>query len=204
MATDQTDDARQPDDTQRFSAALGAALRHHWVLFLSEGIALVVLGLLAILVPATASIAATLLFGWILLISGVIGLATTYRARHAPGVAWSLVSAIIGIGAGVLLLVRPLLGLWSLTAILIAFFFLEGIASIFYALEHRKALSGRWGWMCVSGIIDVALAAILFAGLPGTAAWALGVLLGVNLLFGGWAMIVMALAARPRSPDAPA
>ncbi len=194
----------QPDDVRRISAALGTTLRHHWVLFLSEGIALVILGILAILVPAMASIAATLLFGWILLISGVIGLISTYRARHAPGVAWSIASAIIGIAAGVLLLGRPFLGLLSLTAVLIAFLFLEGIVSIFYALEHRKAPSGRWGWMCASGIIDIVLAAILFAGLPGTAAWALGVLLGVNLLFGGWAMIVMALAARPRSPDAPA
>jgi uncharacterized membrane protein HdeD (DUF308 family) len=193
-----------PDNVRRMSAAFGTTVRHHWVLFLSEGIALVVLGILAILVPAIASIAATLLFGWILLLSGVIGLVATYRARHAPGVGWSLASAIVGIAAGVLLVGRPLLGLFSLTAVLIAFLFLEGIVSVFYALEHRKALSGRWGWVCASGVIDVALAAILFAGLPGTAAWALGVLLGVNLLFGGWAMIVMALAARPRSPDAPA
>lgn len=194
----------QTDDIGRMSATLGATLRHHWVLFLSEGIALAVLGILAILVPVVASIAAELLFGWILLISGLVGLVTTYRARHAPGVGWSLASAIVGIAAGVLLLARPLLGLWSLTAVLIAFLLLEGIVSIFYALEHRKALSGRWGWMGASGVLDVVLAAILLAGLPGTAAWALGIVLGVNLLFGGWAMIVMALAARPRSPDTPA
>jgi uncharacterized membrane protein HdeD (DUF308 family) len=193
-----------PDDLQRMSAALRTTLRHHWGLFLTEGIALVVLGILAILVPAVASIAATLLFGWILLLSGLLGLVTTYRARHAPGVWWSLASAIVGIAAGVLLVGRPLLGLWSLTAVLIAFLFLEGVVSIFYALEHRKAPSGRWGWMCASGVIDIALAAILLAGLPGTATWALGVLLGVNLLFGGWAMIVMALGARARSPGAPA
>lgn len=194
----------QTDDIARMSAALRTTLRHHWKLFLSEGIVLIVLGLLAILVPAVASIAATLLFGWLLLISGLIGLLTTYRARHAPGAGWSLASAIVGIAAGVLLVGRPLLGLWSLTAVLIGFLFLEGIVSIFYALEHRRAPSGRWGWMGVSGLIDIALAAILFAGLPGTAAWALGLLLGVNLLFGGWAMIVMALAARPGTPDAPA
>jgi uncharacterized membrane protein HdeD (DUF308 family) len=69
--------------------------------------------------------------------------------------------------------------------------------SIMYALEHRSALSGRWGWMLASGIVDVILGILLLAGLPGTALWALGLLVGINLLFGGWALILMALHARP-------
>ena len=95
-----------------------------------------------------------------------------------------------------MLLVWPLTGTLSLTLVLIAFFIVEGIASIMYAIEHRNQLSGRWGWMLVSGIIDLILAGIIFAGLPGTAAWALGLLVGINMLFGGGAMIGMALAAR--------
>jgi uncharacterized membrane protein HdeD (DUF308 family) len=71
-----------------------------------------------------------------------------------------------------------------------------------YALEHRNALSGRWGWMLASGIIDVGLAVLLFIGLPGTALWALGLILGINLIFGGWALIFMALHARPASAAA--
>jgi uncharacterized membrane protein HdeD (DUF308 family) len=72
----------------------------------------------------------------------------------------------------------------------------EGIASIMYAIEHRNQLSGRWGWMLISGIIDLILAGIIFAGLPGTAVWALGLLVGINMVFGGAALIGMALAAR--------
>lgn len=183
-------------EAQEVGAAIRTTLHRHWGLFLAEGIILVVLGILALLAPEMASIAATLLFGWLLLISGIVGLISTIRARHAPGFGWSLASAVIGIVAGVLLLGWPLRGVFSLTAVLIAFLVLEGVVSIFYALEHRKALSGRWGWMLASGIIDLCLAAIIFARLPGTALWALGLIVGVNLIFGGWALIAMALHAR--------
>jgi len=82
--------------------------------------------------------------------------------------------------------------------VLITFLAIEGAVTILYALEHRNALSGRWGWMLSSGVLDLLLAVLLFAGLPGTALWAIGVIVGINLLFGGWALILMALHARPR------
>jgi uncharacterized membrane protein HdeD (DUF308 family) len=186
----------QTTDVERVAAAVSATIHKHWVLFLVEGILLTVLGMLAILLPAVASLAATLIFGWILLLSGGMGLVTTLRARHAPGFGWSLLSALIGLVAGVLLLARPVLGTLSLTAVLIAFLMAEGVVSIFYAIEHRKGFSAGWGWMLASGLLDLVLAVILLAGLPGTAVWALGVLLGVNMIVGGAALISMALQAR--------
>ncbi len=196
MATDPAGDLRQ------IRSAFRQTVSHHWVLFLCEGIALLILGGLAIVVPVLASLAATVLFGWLLLLSGVIGLIATVRARHAPGLWWSLLSALLGIAAGAVLLGWPAQGLFSLTAVLIVFLFIEGLLSIFYALEHRKGVSGRWGWMLASGLVDLVLGAILVAGLPGSAAWALGLLIGVNMIFGGWALIVMALAARPAGVSA--
>ena len=189
--------ATQPDEMREVRVQFSGAVRRHWGLFLSEGIALVILGVLAIMAPTIASVAATVLFGWILLLSGVIGLIATLRARAAPGFGWSLLSALVGIAAGVLLLGWPLSGAESLTAVLIAFLLLEGAVSILYALEHRKAPSGRWGWMLASGILDILLGLLLLIGLPGTALWALGLLVGINMLFGGWALILMALHARP-------
>jgi len=186
----------QPVNPENLGRALAGALHEHWVLFLIEGIILVILGAAAIAVPWLATLAAEIFIGWIFLISGIVGLITTFWARHAPGFWWSLVSAIIAIAAGVVLLAWPITGTLSLTLVLIAFFVVEGIASILYAIEHRAQLSGRWGWMLVSGIIDLILAAIIFAGLPGTAAWALGLLVGINMVFGGAALIAMALAAR--------
>jgi uncharacterized membrane protein HdeD (DUF308 family) len=194
--------AARSDDVRESGSQIGGAVRRHWVLFLSEGIVLVIFGVLALLAPVIASVAATVLFGWLLLLSGIVGLVTTFRARHAPGFWWSLLSAVIGIVAGVLLLGWPLLGTFSLVAVLIAFLLAEGAVSILYALEHRNALSGRWGWMLTSGIVDVVLGVVLFIGLPGTALWALGLLLGINLIFSGWALIFMALHARPTSAAA--
>lgn len=175
---------------------IASAIHEHWVLFLIEGIILVILGVVAILVPLIATLAFTILVGWLFLISGIVGLITTFWARHAPGFWWSLISAVIGILAGLALLASPVVGALSLTLVLIAFFVIEGVASIMYAVDHRRQLTGSWGWMLISGIIDIILAGIILAGLPETAVWALGLLVGINMLFGGGALIAMALAAR--------
>jgi uncharacterized membrane protein HdeD (DUF308 family) len=188
---------------QSFDAArdaIGKIVRDHWKLFLIEGIILVVLGLLAVAVPIVAGLAVAILFGWLFLISGIVGLVTTIAMRRAPGFWWSLLSAVLGIAVGGWLLVQPALGLVSLTYLLIAFFIIEGIATIMFALEHKGALSGRWGWMLVSGIVDLFLAAVILVGLPGTVAWALGLIVGINMVFGGASMIGMALAAHAEMP----
>lgn len=186
----------QQPDFQQVQRAVAGALREHWKMYLIEGIVLLVLGALAVLVPAIATLAVTILIGWLFFISGVVGLVSTFWMRHAPGFWWSLLSGILGIVAGLVLLVSPLSGALSLTLVLIAFFIIEGAASIMFALDHRRELSGQWGWMLVSGIIDLALAVMIFAGLPSTAAWAVGLLVGINMLFGGAALIAMALHAR--------
>jgi uncharacterized membrane protein HdeD (DUF308 family) len=169
-------------------------------LFLTEGIVLLALGILAIVVPPIATIAVEVLIGWLLLMSGIVGLVATLRMRGAPGFWWSMVSAVLGIVAGIVLLRWPLSGAVSLTLILTVFLVIEGVATILYALEHKREVSGRWGVMLVSGIIDLFLAGMIFAGLPGTAAWAIGLLIGINLVFGGSALIAMALHARNIPP----
>lgn len=183
-------------DAEEIGRAVAGAIHEHWVLFLVEGIVLVLLGLAAIALPLIATIALTIIIGWLFLISGIVGLITTFWMRQAPGFWWSLLSALVGIGAGIVLLAWPISGSISLTLVLIAFFVVEGIVTIMYAIDHRGQASARWGWMLVSGVVDLILAAIIFSGLPGTALWALGLLVGINLLFGGSALIAMALSAR--------
>lgn len=184
---------QQPNTVQ---AALRTTVREHFTLFLVEGIVLIILGALAILLPPIATIAATIVLGWIFLVSGIMGLIATFGARGAPGFWWALLSGLLATAAGLVLLVQPVSGALSLTLVMIAFFIVEGVATIMYALEHRRELSGRWEWMLVSGIVDLILAAIIWMGFPGTAAWALGLMLGINLLFGGTALVAMALHAR--------
>jgi uncharacterized membrane protein HdeD (DUF308 family) len=185
-----------PSDIDRFERRAMVALRDGWRFLLIEGIILLVLGAAAIIVPPIATLAVAIILGWLFLISGIVGLVMTFMMRHAPGFWWSLFSAAIGIAAGIALLGWPGAGVLSLTLLLIAFFILEGVATIMYALDHRRELSGRWGLVLASGIVDLALAAVIFAGLPGTAAWALGLLVGINMLFGGAALIGLALHAR--------
>jgi len=188
--------SEQPFSPTDVRAAVSRAIHRHWGLFLGEGIVLILLGTFAVLIPEVASVAATVVFGWILLISGVVGLIATFRAQGSPGFVWSLISAILGIAAGVVLLSMPVQGTLTLTAVLIAFLLVEGVATLLFALEHRKGSSGRWSWVLTSGIVDLVLGLMLLAGLPGTAAWALGLLIGINMIFGGWSLVWMALHAR--------
>ena len=153
-------------------------------------------GATAVVLPPLATLAVTILFGWLFLVSGIVGLITTFWMRHAPGFWWSL---DFGGSRALWLAAYCWLRLWpelSLTLLLIAFFIVEGAASIMFAFDHRRELSGQWGWMLASGIIDLALALMIFAGLPSTAAWALGLLVGINMIFGGAALIAMSLHAR--------
>jgi uncharacterized membrane protein HdeD (DUF308 family) len=138
----------------------------------------------------------TILLGWLFLISGIAGLALTFWAREMPGFWWSLISAALAVLAGIVLLAQPAQGTLTLTIVVGAYFLAEGVATIMYALEHRRELSGRWSWMLIAGLMDLLIAFIIITGLPGSALWAIGLLVGINLLFGGATLIGMALAAR--------
>ena len=173
-----------------------AAVRAHWKAFLIEGILLVILGLAAMIVPPLASLAVTILVGWLLLISGIAGLALTVWARGMPGFWWSLISAVLALVAGIILLAQPAQGVYTLTLVIGVYFVAEGVATIMYALEHRRELSARWPWLLVAGIFDILISFMIISGLPGSAEWAIGLLVGINLVFGGASLIGMALAAR--------
>jgi len=180
----------------------------HWIFFLVEGTVLILLGLLAIIVPSFASANVTIVLGWLFLISGAIGLATTYWTRHAPGFWWSLVSALLAILVGVVLIAHKAQDLYGglmgwpfekigpLRLILVLFFLIEGGASIMFAFEHRHQFSGRWAWMLGSGVVDIVLASIIIFDLPGTSAWTMGLLVGINMILGGFALTAMGLHAR--------
>src|SRR6202166_3268238 len=188
-----------PQDITKLQSEMSAAVREHWKAFLFEGILLAVLGLAAMIVPPLASLAVTIFLVWMFLISGMAGLALTFWARQMPGFWWSLISAVLGIAAGIILLAWPVQGTLSLTIVVGAYFLAEGVATIMYALEHRRELSERWSWLLVGGIMDLLIAAVIIAGVPGSAEWALGLLAGITLLFGGATLIGVALAARKRA-----
>lgn len=185
-----------PEDFSRLQSAMSQTVKAHWKAFLFEGILLAVLGVAALILPPLASLAIAIFLGWMFLISGIGGLIVTYWARSTPGFWWSLVSAALAVLAGMLLLARPMQAVLTLTIVLGAYFLAEGVATIMYALEHRREPSGRWTWLLISGLVDIAISFMVITGLPSSAEWAIGILVGINLLFGGATLIGMALAAR--------
>jgi uncharacterized membrane protein HdeD (DUF308 family) len=189
-------------DIDRVRSGVMRSLQAHWKFYLAEGIILVILGLASVAVPALGTLAVTIFLGWLFLISGVVGLFTTFWTRGVPGFWWALVSAILGIVVGLLLIGSPIRGAFSLTFVLIAFFFVEGVVSILFALDHKRDLPNGWGWMFLSGLIDLVLGGVIIAGLPGSIAWALGLVVGINMIFGGVALVAMSLEARTISPAA--
>ena len=185
-----------PEDISRLQSAMSRAVKSHWKAFLFEGILLVVLGIAALILPPLASLAIAIFLGWMFLVSGIGGLIVTYWARSTPGFWWSLISAALAVLAGMLLLARPMQAVLTLTIVLGAYFLAEGVTTIMYALEHRRELSSRWSWLLISGLVDIAISIMVITGLPSSAEWAIGILVGINLLFGGATLIGMALAAR--------
>jgi uncharacterized membrane protein HdeD (DUF308 family) len=188
-----------PEDVQR---SMREAIRAHWVLFLIQGLVMAVLGLLAIARPMIATLAVEIFAGWLFLISGIVGLAGVFTAWKTPGHLWMLVRALLAIIVGVLLLWRPLAGILTLTLLLAAFFAAQGMTQIIVSIQHRAVLPSSWVWVLLSGIVDLVLAAIIIAGWPGTAAWVLGLLVGINLFMSGVALVMTALACRsvPETP----
>jgi uncharacterized membrane protein HdeD (DUF308 family) len=180
----------------RVRSDISRSLRDYWGVFLFEGIALLLLGMIAIIVPVIATLTITIAFGWIFLVSGIIGLVTTAQARRAPGFWWSLLSAVLGVVVGLLLLVWPITGALSLTMLLAAFFAVEGIFSIMYSIEHKREMSGRWGWILLNGVVDLGLSAIILIAFQTGAGWVLGLLIGIDMVLGGTALIAIALEAR--------
>jgi uncharacterized membrane protein HdeD (DUF308 family) len=168
----------------------------HWQIFLTQGVIMVVLGVLAVVWPQISTIAVDVYVGWLFLLSGVVGLVSMFLAQNVQAFLWSLLTAALSLFVGVLLLWHPTEGAVSLTLVLIALFIVEGIFQIAASLSYRDVFPDSWGWMLASGIVDLILAALIIKGWPSTASWALGLIVGVNLVSSGLAVIMVALAGK--------
>jgi uncharacterized membrane protein HdeD (DUF308 family) len=175
------------------------AIHKHWILFMIQGLVVTILGVLAVVEPMIATFAVVIFAGWLFLIGGFFGLAGVITARHMPGFWWSLISAVLAIIFGLYLIWRPFAGMLSLTLAIAVLFAAQGIVQIMNALEHRRVLTS-WGWFVMSGLVDILLAAIILSSWPGTAAWTLGLLFGINLIMWGISWIMTALACRTVPP----
>jgi uncharacterized membrane protein HdeD (DUF308 family) len=172
-----------------------ANLNEHWKLYLGSGILMVLLGVAAILLPIISTLEIEMLIGWLLILGGVFRSLTVLKRRHVAGFGMSLLSGILSICLGLILVGRPLQGMLTLTILLTVFFVIEGVSAVLVALEERRQRH-PWGWTLFNGIIDGLLACLIWQGWPNDATWIIGLYVGINMIFLGFPLILLALAAR--------
>lgn len=173
------------------------ALKKYRIWFMIYGVLLIALGLFAVAMPYVATTAVELFIGWLLVVSGVIGVVASFSGgQSAPGFWWNMLVAIVYLLAGIALLWHPVAGALTLTLVLTAYLIAGGITKIVMSVNMRNAIPKAWGWILFSGLVDVGLAALILSGWPGSAGWVIGLLVGINLLVTGVALVIAAVHSR--------
>lgn len=170
-------------------------LQNNRNLLIFEGILFSVLGFLAVALPGISTLSTELFIGWLFIFAGCIQLYRTISARHAPGFIGSFLTGILYFIFGILLILFPVSGIFSLTILLTFFFIAEGIAKIILGLQLRPL--HRWGWFFLNGVLSLVMAYIIWMGWPGSAFWVLGLLVGINMIFFGMSLIFLAFGVPP-------
>ena len=180
----------------RETSQLVEKFHQHWWTVLIEGVILLVLGFVAIAVPLVAGLVITVVVGWLLLLSGILGLFTGWSMRRVPGHGLTILSSILAIICGVAFFAWPIGGLISLTLLLGAYLTVDGVMTIALALQHRRAKTPNWGWLLANGGLDLFLAVWIVLLQPGITTWILGIVVGIDLIFAGVSLIVMGWSVR--------
>lgn len=173
--------------------ASNPGLETSWRSLEIAGVIIAVLGVLGIFFPFVTGISVSLLLGGLLVVGGLVHIAHAFRARGWKGFIGEAILAIVYTFAGLTLLTNPVLGLTTLTLLLIAYFLLSGVVEAVIGFQIRG--DPGWVWSVASGALSLVLGVLLWLGFPGTAAWAIGLLFGINLLSTGLAMFVIARGA---------
>ncbi|MEE3716761.1 DUF308 domain-containing protein [Tumidithrix elongata RA019] len=144
----------------------------------------IVLGMIAIAFPFFVTIASTLLFGWIFIFAGIAQIAFVLQSREEGQVVWKMILGFLYLLAGILVIINPLEGVLAFTLVLGFTIFMQGIIQVSIAFQMRW-ISSNWGWMLVSGMIGIIFGIFVWSTSPVSAAWLIGTLIGINLLFDG-------------------
>jgi uncharacterized membrane protein HdeD (DUF308 family) len=171
------------------------ALRPHWVWFLVQGIALVVLGTIAIgwACIATITIAATWLFGFVLLGGGIGEIIHSFTVGKWSGTLVHLLIGLLYAVVGFMMISDPADSAITLTKIISIFMIVGGIFRIVAALAHRFA---GWEWVLLNGGITLLLGLYIYRQLPESGLWFIGLFLGIEMIFNGWSWIALAIGMR--------
>jgi len=170
-----------------------------WLVFL--GVVLIIAGCCAIAMPLIATLAVELFIGWILLISGILQIIYSFSSAKWGRVLLRILAGLVYLIVGLMLVAHPLRGTLALTFLLGILFVLEGIFKIIASIGNREM--PHWGALFFSGILALIIGIIIWNQWPSSAAWAIGLLVGINILFRGWALIALT-SALPSGRSQPA
>jgi uncharacterized membrane protein HdeD (DUF308 family) len=171
-----------------------AAIKKGSGLFIAMAVVFIILGTMAILEPEVAGLAVTILVGWLLIFGGVTHLIATFSGGGAGRVIWHVILGIVYVAGGIYYLTHPLLGLGTLT-LLLAGIVLLGAVLEFIAYFQTRSKNGS-GWLLLNGLIALFVGVLIWVHWPSSSVWAIGTLVGVNLLMTGLSRLMLGLAAR--------
>jgi uncharacterized membrane protein HdeD (DUF308 family) len=178
-------------------ASMQAAVSENKTWFLILGILLIVLGVIAVTFPLLMTIAAKIFLGWLFLVGGIVQIFHAFSTRGWSEFFLDLLIGVLYLIAGAWLAFFPLTGIFTLTVLLALTFIVHGVLQAGMGLRMRP--QEGWVWLLFAGIVAVALGILILAQLPSSAVWAIGLLVGVNLMVSGWAYVFLALAAGKKS-----
>jgi len=155
---------------------------------------MIVAGFLAIVVPPAAGLAVTILVGWLLVFSGLMHFVFAWHTRGTGTIIWEILLGIAYVVVGGYVLVHPVLGMAGLTLALAIYLFAEAILEFTLSFQLRPRRGS--GWLLLDGVISLILAVMIWRAWPSSADWALGILIGVSMLFSGISRLMFSMAAR--------
>ena len=169
-------------------------MRSSWIWIALLAVISLVGGVLALINPFAATLAATLMAGWAFAILGVVQIVQSFQLRGWGGFIWALLFGVLTLVVGISLIFNPLAGMVSLTLLVAVLFLVLGAIKIMYAFSLRP-IAG-WGWVLASGILSLLLGIMILANFPWSAVSVLGILLGIELLSNGVLFLLLALGLR--------
>jgi uncharacterized membrane protein HdeD (DUF308 family) len=177
-------------------------LRRTWRALMAIGIAAIVVGCIAIIIPAAFSVGTAIFIGWILMIVGAFLVVAAFNATTVGSVILRLLWAFLTIIVGFWLVIEPHNGTLTLTFVLGIYFLFMGVTRIAVAFAGRGQQGA--GLVGLSGIAGLLIGILVLAKLPSSADWAIGLLVGIDLIFAGWTLVSIALVGKDLSRDASA
>lgn len=169
-------------------------LRKSWVWMAVFAVISLIGGVLALLNPFAATLAATLMAGWAFAFLGALQIIQSFQVQGWGGFIWALLFGILTLVVGISLIFNPLAGMVSLTLLVAVLFLATGVVKVMYAFSLRPVTG--WGWVLLSGVVSVALGVMILADFPWSATNILGILLGVELISNGALFLFIALGLR--------